>query len=125
MNKFLLTVGLCTMSTLGFASEAETTDASTATVMKSDCSTNKKYSTWQPTKLTADVHQAFNRFTQNIDSDSSVKQVLQILALNMDGRYFAFEVELKNGEVWHGKIHHNPRGDYLVSGIPHEGKLCP
>ncbi|GAB2652223.1 hypothetical protein [Vibrio panuliri] len=125
MNKMLLAIGLTVLATQSYASEQQSMDAKSKMSMMSDCSNHDKYANWQETKLTADVHQAFNRFKQNIDSDSPIKQVLQIRALNMDGRYFAFEVELKNGQVWHGNIHHNPRGDYLVDTIPHEGKLCP
>ncbi|MGF1908770.1 hypothetical protein L4C38_04895 [Vibrio kasasachensis] len=118
--KMLLAISVSIIAINTYATEEEPVKPT-----MSKCDTHEKYASWKETKITADVHQALNRFMQNVDSRSPIKQVLDVRALNEDGRYFAFEVELKNDEVWHGTVHHNPRGDYLVNSIPRKGKLCP
>lgn len=120
MIKILLAIGVSAIALNTYATESETSD-----LTMSKCSTHEKYANWKETDITSDVHQALNRFMQNVDSSSPIKQTLEVRALNEDGRYIAFEVELQDGEIWHGTIHHNPRGDYLVDSIPHKGRLCP
>ena len=120
MVKLLFALSISMFASLGYAAEKAMPEEA-----MSKCDSDAKYASWQVTKITADVHQALNRFMQNINSSSPLKKVLEVRALNEDGRYIALEVELKNGEVWHGTIHHNPRGDYLIDSIPQQGKLCP
>ncbi|HAS61780.1 MAG TPA: hypothetical protein DCS35_03925 [Vibrio sp.] len=120
MIKVLLAISVSAITFNTYASESETSE-----IPMSKCHSHEKYANWKETKITADVHQALNRFMQNVDSSSPIKQTLEVRALNEDGRYIALEVELQNGEIWHGTIHHNPRGDYLIDSIPQKGKLCP
>ena len=125
MNKYLLALSVGMVAFASQADEAATNAAvNNSGTQVSSCVAHPKYANWEETQITSDIHQALNIFMQNLPAGSKLKQVTEVRALNEDGRYIAFEVELENGQYWNGVIHHNPRGDYLVSGVPHEGVLC-
>lgn len=80
---------------------------------------------WHEAQLTAEVQQAVNTLMDRINNASPLKSVNQVRTQVVNGTNYAIEVQLENGEYWHGIVYRNIRGDYLIDSLPKQGQLCP
>ncbi|MGF1908769.1 pyruvate dehydrogenase [Vibrio kasasachensis] len=54
-----------------------------------------------------------------------LKSANQVRTQAVNGTNYAIEVQLENGEYWHGIVYRNIRGDYLIDSLPKQGQFCP
>ena len=80
---------------------------------------------WQDAELTPDAQQAVNTLLDRMNNASPLESVTQIRTQVVNGINYAIEVQLENGQYWHGKVYRNIRGDYLIDSVAQQGKLCP
>ncbi|WP_260260263.1 2-oxoglutarate dehydrogenase [Vibrio intestinalis] len=79
---------------------------------------------WQTVEVTPEVRQAVETLMLRIEADSELKQINQVRSQVVNGTNYAIEIELINGEVWHGIVHRNLRNDYMIDSVAKQGPLC-
>lgn len=88
------------------------------------CQSKAMPGSWQAVDITPEVDQAVETLMLRIETDSELKQINQVRRQIVNGTNYAIEIELTNGQVWHGIVHRNLRNDYMIDSVAKQGPLC-
>lgn len=122
--KRLITVSIIAAVSLIGCAKNSTASTDTPSKRSAYCQDRNLAGGWQASKMTPEVQKAVDTMLQQMNNSSPLKTIDEIRTQVVSGMNYAFEFTLENGEVWHGVVYRNIRGDYMVEQVAEQGKLC-
>ncbi|WP_162048000.1 cystatin domain-containing protein [Vibrio taketomensis] len=125
MKRYLMLALVSTAVLAGCSNQAAQEHNDTTKPVTALCQTKAMPGGWQDSGITPDVQQAINTMVERMNNASPVKSVNRVRTQVVNGINYAIEIQLENGQFWHGIVYRNIRGDYLIDSVAKQGKMCP